>query len=116
MDWQRPDPEPPEEERPELTEAEKQAAEERQLANRQRVSLKMALISLTASPAWETIRGMANQAIYELEQKAIQEDDEAKGRTYRADARGARKFWETWLRNIGFAQCVDDNTEDFRLM
>ena len=115
MDWNRPDPEEPPEIQPELTEEEKQAEEERRRVSRQRVSFKMALISLTASPAWETIRGMADQAIYEMEQKALQEDDDAKGRTYRSDARGARKFWEKWLRNIEFAKCLDDNT-DLRLM
>lgn len=75
-----------------------------ELNEQQRLALRAALIRLSSDQSWTMLRTMAEEAVYALEQKSLQEDDEAKAKTFRADARGARKFWQKWLRAIELAQ------------
>lgn len=72
-----------------------------------RLAVKQAFIRLTADQSWTTIRDLAEEVVYNLEQKSLQEDDEEKARTYRHDARGARKFWAGLLRMIELAKDTD---------
>jgi hypothetical protein len=72
-----------------------------------RQAVRVAFLRLTADQSWNVIRTLADEAVYELEQKSLQEDDEEKAATYRHDARGARKFWEKLLRNIELAKGGD---------
>jgi len=65
-----------------------------------RIAVKAALIRISSDPAWNVMRQLAEEVVYGLERKAIDEDDEAKANTFRNDARGARKFWEKWLSLI----------------
>lgn len=58
------------------------------------------------------LRTMAEEAVYALEQKSLQEDDEVRAKTYRSDARGARKFWEKWLRAIELAKQGEGTTDE----
>ena len=64
------------------------------------MAVKAAFLRITADQSWETMRELADETVYLLEQKSLQEDDEAKALTYRHDARGARRFWEQWLLMI----------------
>lgn len=73
----------------------------------QRMAVKAAFLRITADQSWAVMRALADEAIYNLEQKSLQEDDEEKARAYRHDARGARKFWEKWLRMIDLAKEAD---------
>jgi hypothetical protein len=78
----------------------------------QRMAIKAALIRITADNSWTVMRDLADEVIYNLEQKSLQEDDEEKAKTYRHDARGARKFWAQWLGAIEQAKGAD-SSEDF---
>ncbi len=73
----------------------------------QRLAIKQAFIRLTSDQSWSVIQQLAEEAIYNLEQKSLQEDDEEKAKTYRHDARGARKFWEKLLKAIEVAKDSD---------
>lgn len=65
-----------------------------------RQAVRAAFIRITADATWNTLRDFADEAVYQLEQKCIQEDDEEKAKTFRHDARGARKFWEQMLSMV----------------
>jgi len=69
-----------------------------------RLAVKAAFMRVTSDQSWNVMRDMADEVIYNLEQKSLQEDDEDKARTFRHDARGARRFWEQWLRMIEVAK------------
>lgn len=80
----------------------------------QRLAVKAALIRVTADASWSVICHLVEEAVYELEQKSLQEDDEEKARTFRHDARGARKFWGKLLKLVELAKSVDaDAGENF---
>lgn len=80
-------------------------------SEQQRLAVKAALIRVTADQSWPVMRALADEVIYNLEQKSLQEDDEEKAKTYRHDARGARKFWEKWLKMIELAKEVSSSDE-----
>lgn len=65
-----------------------------------RLAVKAALMRVTADPNWAVLRSLAEEVVYSLEQKSLQEDDEEKAKTFRHDARGARRFWSKWLAMI----------------
>lgn len=65
-----------------------------------RQAVRAAFIRITSDSTWNTLRDFADEAVYELEQKSLQEDDEEKAKTFRHDARGARKFWEKLLSAV----------------
>ena len=69
-----------------------------------RQAVRAAFIRITADQSWSVIRDLADEAVYQLEQKCLQEDDEEKAKTYRHDARGARRFWEQLLRLVELAK------------
>jgi len=69
-----------------------------------RLAVKQAFIRITSDNSWSVMREIAEEAVYRLEQKSLQEDDEEKGKTYRHDARGAKKFWEKFLQAIEVAK------------
>lgn len=62
-----------------------------------RLAIKAALIRISSDPAWSVMRDLADEVVYTLERKALDEDDEEKAKTFRHDARGARRFWMKWL-------------------
>lgn len=66
----------------------------------QRLAFKKAFMRITADESWAIMRQLAEETVYQLEQKSLAEDDENKARTYRHDARGARRFWQQWLKMI----------------
>jgi len=73
----------------------------------QRMAIKAALIRFTSDQSWTVIRNLADETVYNLEQKSLQEDDEEKAKTYRHDARGARRFWAGLLKLIELAKEAD---------
>lgn len=75
----------------------------------QRLAVKNALIRISSDPAWSVMQQLAEQVIGTLEHKAIDEDDEEKAKTFRHDARGARKFWAKWL---GMIEVTRDGSAD----
>lgn len=79
----------------------------------QRLAIRAAFLRITADQSWETMRALADEVIYTLEQKSLQDDDEEKAKTYRHDARGARKFWEKWLALIELTKNGQPKDEDF---
>ena len=79
-----------------------------------RQAVRAAFLRITADPTWNTLQDFAEEAIYELEQKSLQADDEDKAKTFRHDARGARKFWDTFLGKVESAKSGDvDPGENF---
>ena len=79
-----------------------------------RQAVRAAFLRITADQTWNVLRDFADEAVYELEQKCIQEDDEEKAKTYRHDARGARRFWEKLLGKVEAAKSGDmDPGENF---
>lgn len=79
-----------------------------------RQAVRAAFLRITGDITWATLREFADEVIYNLEQKSIQEDDEDKARTFRYDARGARKFWENFLGMVDAAKSGDkDPGENF---
>lgn len=66
----------------------------------QRLAYKKAFMRITADETWPIMRQLAEETIYKLEQKSLSEDDEDKAKAFRHDARGARKFWQQWLKMI----------------
>jgi len=77
-----------------------------------RMAIKAALIRITADQSWNVMRELAEEVVYNLEQKSLQEDDEERAKTFRHDARGARKFWAQWLGAIEAAKSAD-SSENF---
>lgn len=69
-----------------------------------RMAVRAAFLRLTADQSWSVIREFADEVVYNLEQKSLQEDDEDKAKTYRHDARGARRFWAGLLQQIELAK------------
>jgi len=79
-----------------------------------RQAVRAAFLRITADPTWNILNEFAEGAIYDLEQKSIQEDDEIKAKTFRYDARGARRFWENFLGMVEIAKSGDkDPGENF---
>lgn len=79
-----------------------------------RQAVRAAFLRITADATWNTLRDFADEAVYDLEQKSLREDDEEKAKTFRHDARGARKFWEMFLGKIEAAKSGDaDPGENF---
>lgn len=74
-----------------------------------RQAIKAAFLRITADQSWSVMRELADEVIYTLEQKSLREDDEEKAKTYRHDARGARRFWELWLQQIELAKSGDND-------
>lgn len=75
-----------------------------------KLAVKQAFIRVTSDASWTAMRDLADEVIYNLEQKSLQEDDEEKAKTFRHDARGARKFWEKWLGMIELAKETDGDS------
>lgn len=69
-----------------------------------RLAVKQAFLRITSDNSWSVMREIADEVVYELEQKSLQEDDEELAKTYRHDARGARRFWEKFLKAIEIAK------------
>jgi hypothetical protein len=59
------------------------------------------------------MKQLAEETVYALEQKCLQEDDEEKAKTYRHDARGARKFWAQWLQMIELLKAGEEPSDTF---
>lgn len=66
----------------------------------QLLAVKKAFLRITSDEAWPVMRQLAEETIYQLEQKSLSEEDETKAKVYRYDARGARRFWQSWLRTM----------------
>ena len=79
----------------------------------QLLAVKKAFMRVTADESWPIMRQLAEETIYQLEQKSLSEDDEDKARAYRYDARGARKFWQQWLRMIDVIKDGGEVTHEF---
>jgi len=79
----------------------------------QKLAVKRAFLRITADDSWQVMRQIAEETIYALEQKSLNEDDEEKAATYRHDARGARKFWAQWLQMIELLKSGEDTTDTF---
>jgi hypothetical protein len=101
MDWSRPDPPAPSKE-PVEKEPQYTAAEQAQIQRLQAV--RNALVFVASNQAWAVLCDFADHTIYELEQKALREDNDVQANVYRYDARGARKFWEKWLKLVEIAK------------
>jgi len=70
----------------------------------QALAVKQAFIRLTADQTWPITRQFAEETIYALERKCLDEDDPRLAEGYRNDARGARKFWIYLLGRIESAK------------
>lgn len=79
----------------------------------QKLAVKRAFLRITADESWPLMKQIAEETIYALEQKSLQEDDEEKAKAYRHDARGARKFWAQWLQMIELLKSGEDATDTF---
>lgn len=79
----------------------------------QKLAIKQAFIRLTSDASWPVLRELAEEVVYNLEQKALTEDDRDKRDAYIFDARGARKFWAEWLRQIELAKNGEPLTDTF---
>lgn len=79
----------------------------------QLLAVKKAFLRITSDESWPVMRQLAEETIYQLEQKSLTEDDEDKARTYRHDARGARKFWQQWLRVIDLIKADQETKQEF---
>jgi hypothetical protein len=77
----------------------------------QRIAIKRAFFRITSDDSWPVMKQLAEETVYALEQKSLAEDDEEKAKTYRHDARGARKFWAQWLMLIDQVK-GDEETKD----
>jgi hypothetical protein len=82
-------------------------------SEQQKMAVKAAFLRITGDNSWEFMKQLAEESIYALEQKALQEDDEEKAKTYRHDARGARKFWAKWLKMIEIVKSSDTVEDNF---
>jgi hypothetical protein len=74
---------------------------------RHQQAVRAAFLRITADPTWKILCDFAAESVVELEQKSIREDDEEKAKTYRHDARGARKFWQNFIFKIEAAKSGD---------
>jgi hypothetical protein len=72
-----------------------------------RQAIKTAFQQVTSHQSWQVISELADDTIRALEVRALNEDDEAKREAYIFDARGARKFWNAFLRNIEIVKNTD---------
>lgn len=79
-------------------------------ANAALMQMKAGLIETTASRGWSYIEKFAETVVRELEQKAIDEEDDIKGNGLRRDARGARKFKDELFRRINLAKAQEPET------
>lgn len=79
----------------------------------QRLAFKKAFMRITADESWQAMRVLAEETIHALEQKSLNEDDEDKARTYRGDARGARRFWQQWLKLIELVKDDQSAQQEF---
>ena len=70
-------------------------------------AVRAAFLRITADQTWGMLREFAEEVVYELEQKSLREDNEDKAKTFRHDARGARKFWEKFLGMVEAAKSGD---------
>lgn len=79
----------------------------------QLLAVKKAFLRITSDESWAVMRQLAEETIYQLEQKSLNEDDEDRARVYRNDARGARRFWQQWLRIIELIKTEQSVSETF---
>lgn len=79
----------------------------------QKLAVKRAFLRITADDSWPVMKQLAEETVYALEQKSLQEDDEDKAKTYRHDARGARKFWAQWLQMIELMKAGEEPADTF---
>lgn len=79
----------------------------------QRLAFKKAFMRVTADESWAAMRQLAEETIYQLEQKSLAEDEEEKAKAFRHDARGARKFWQQWLKMIDLVKDDQPVTQEF---
>lgn len=77
-----------------------------------RMAVKAALIRITADQSWQVMRQFAEETLGALERKALMEDDEDKAKTFRFDARGARKFWESFQQLIETTKLQDNEPKE----
>ena len=82
-------------------------------SEQQKLAVKAAFLRVTSDGSWEFMKQLAEETIYALEQKSLQEDDEEKAKTYRHDARGARKFWAQWLKLIELVKGDEEVKDTF---
>ena len=79
----------------------------------QKLAVQRAFMRITADDSWPVMKLVAEETVYALEQKSLQEDDEEKAKTYRHDARGARRFWEQWLHMIEVLKAGEPPADTF---
>jgi hypothetical protein len=101
MDWSRPDPPAPSKE---PVEKEPQYTPEEQAKIQRRQAIRNALVFVSGNQAWAILRDFADVTIYQMEQKALREDNDVQANVYRYDARGARKFWENLINLVEIAK------------
>ena len=69
---------------------------------------KMRLASLVNSPAWQDVIKLAETSLVALEREAIDEEDDNKAVGLRRDAKGARKFWLSFLLRLNISVALSD--------
>lgn len=79
----------------------------------QLLAVRRAFLRITSDESWQVMRHLAEETIYQLEQKSLAEDDDTKAKTFRYDARGARRFWEQWLRVIELIKTEQSTSDTF---
>lgn len=79
----------------------------------QLLAVKRAFLRITSDESWAVMKVLAEETIYQLEQKSLAEDDEEKAKAFRHDARGARKFWQSWLRTIDLVKNDEPVLDEF---
>ncbi len=79
----------------------------------QKIAVRRAFLRITSDDSWPVMRQLAEETIYALEQKSLSEDDEEKAKTYRYDARGARRFWAQWLQMIEVLKTGEEPVDTF---
>jgi hypothetical protein len=77
------------------------------------MQVKLRIASLVNNPDWPYAKKLAEETIKAMEREAIDEEDDAKASGLRRDARGARKFWNTFLNQLTIAaQITNEPTND----
>ena len=71
------------------------------------MTMKAALVEVTASRGWMFVERFAETGVRELETKALDEDDDATANGLRRDARGARKFKDDLFKRINIGRNFD---------
>lgn len=71
---------------------------------------KAQLVNLCNSQGWALAQQLGNKLLTEMEQKALSNDDESLIVPLTRRARGAREFWDAFLKDLeGAKNPIDDS-------